>query len=438
MADDKPIIIIKKKGGHGGHHGGAWKVAYADFVTAMMAFFMVMWLLNSSESKTRVAIASYFRRPGLFESGSGTPILIGGAGILPDAYQPPRPYEEVSQSSGADPAAGAGKGREGENKGAFVSPKTDQDLTSDGLIEAEDMHQGVEVESAKEGGAIELVEKLMAQRKKMEQVAQGLETALREVPELKELLGLVEVDVSADGLTIEIMDTDKASMFRSGSSQIMPGSTAPFEKIATLLKTLPNQIEIMGHTDAKPFASKGGMSNWELSADRANAARRLLESQGIPADRIVSVTGRAERELRYPSDPFNPSNRRISLKVKFDLEKLQAAGKEGQEAFKEFNKYLPPTAIATSSPATKAATATTQGTQTNKQEQEIIDQKADNSTPKKKAERGPKLEIRSPDAKRGITLPPEKNETPADRKQEEPTIFMDDPVIGPRSPVFGF
>ena len=89
MADDKPIIVIKKKGGHGGHHGGAWKVAYADFVTAMMAFFMVMWLVNSAETKTKKAIASYFRRPGLFESGSGTPLLIGGSGMLPEAFAPP-------------------------------------------------------------------------------------------------------------------------------------------------------------------------------------------------------------------------------------------------------------------------------------------------------------------------------------------------------------
>ena len=323
MADDKPIIIIKKKGGHGGHHGGAWKVAYADFVTAMMAFFMVMWLLNSSESKTRTAIASYFRRPGLFESGSGTPLLIGGAGILTDAYAPPKPYEEVSESTGTAPSSGAGKGREGEEKGAFESPKTDQKLTADGLIESEEMLQGVQVHEAKQGGAIEFVEKLKAQKKKMEEVAAGLEAAMREVPELQELLGLVEIDVSADGLTIEIMDTDKASMFRSGSSQILPGSAAPFEKIAKLLRTLPNQIEIMGHTDAKPFSRKGGMSNWELSSERANAARRLLENQGIPAERVVSVTGRAERELRFPEEPFNPSNRRISLKVKFDLKKLE-------------------------------------------------------------------------------------------------------------------
>ena len=436
MADDKPIIIIKKKGGHGGHHGGAWKVAYADFVTAMMAFFMVMWLVNSAESKTKKAIASFFRRPGLFESGSGTPLLIGGAGILPDAYAPPKPYEDTNPTAGSDTASSSSsKGQKGDKKGPFESPQTDQDLKALGIVKSDEMLQGVDVEKAKKGGAVEFVEKLTAQKKKLEELAKSLEKQMNEIPEFKELLGLIEITFDADGLTIEIMDTDKASMFRSGSAQIMPESAGAFEKIAGLLKTLPNKIDIMGHTDGKPFSSRGGMSNWELSADRANAARRLLEQQGIPPEQITSVVGRADRDLRFAEEPFNPSNRRISLKVKFDLEKIKSSP-ESEKAFDDFNKFFPhptpeqpvrkeetvqaselaePRTVSIAPDGSKHPTAPARAT-------------VDGQTSYK-----PQIELRGKEQKTTIELPPENGKG----KGGQPTIFGENPVMGPANPFFG-
>jgi chemotaxis protein MotB len=439
MADDKPVIIIKKKGGHGGHHGGAWKVAYADFVTAMMAFFMVMWLLNSAETKTRTAIASYFRRPGLFESGSGTPLLIGGAGILTDAYSPPKPYEEIAQLSGVESAPDSAKGTDGTGKGPFVAEKSDKELNAKGIVLNEQETQGIEVKTQLEGGAAEFVKKMkMLQKKKMDELAGEIKETLKEMPEFKELLGMIEVTVAADGLTIEIMDTDTASMFRSGSAQIVPESIPAFEKIASMLKNLPNQIEIMGHTDAKPFLSRGGMSNWELSSDRANTARRLLEQQGIPKERITSVVGRADRELRYPEDPFKQSNRRISLKVKFDMEKINQSKELKEQVLKEFGEYLPqvtPPAETTMESET-SETASTESTQIT--EPSATARIESTAKPRATAQQvyAPKVEIRGKEAKRGIVLPPE-TASGATNKRAEPTIFTNDPVLGP-SPIFGY
>lgn len=435
MADDKPIIVIKKKGGHGGHHGGAWKVAYADFVTAMMAFFMVMWLVNSAETKTKSAIASYFRRPGLFESGSGTPLLIGGAGILPDAYAPNKPNPDPNTSAGADGREDNSKGLEGEKRGPFNIRKPDKPVEADGIVSSDEQRQGVKVKNAKEGGALELADQITVQKKRLEELAKSLEKTIREIPEFKELLGLIEVKVEADGLTIDIMDTEKASMFRSGSAQIRPASIAAFEKVSGLLKSLPNQIEIMGHTDAKPFSTRGGMSNWELSADRANAARRVLEQQGVPGERITSVVGRADKELRFPAEPFNPSNRRISLKVKFDLDKITGTPPE-TAALNDFKQMFPET-FSQSSSAESAPSG-----EVSSEQALPVETAAPTPLPTKAVEvklneaYAPQVAISAVNEKKNtITLPDEK---PAeDQRSSSPAkIFRDDPVVGPINPFF--
>ena len=316
MADEKAIIIVKKKGGHGGHHGGAWKVAYADFVTAMMAFFMVMWLVNSAESSQQQAIASYFRKPGLFESGSGVPILTGNAGILPDAYAPNLATPErkfvsgmkqvpMTKRSGEEdsikPGQSVPKGEAG--RGVIVDGKTDS--SGFGLKENSKDGKG-------KGSDPLAIEKIK------EAIVAEINKQLAGIPELTKLLGSVDIKIDADGINIEIMDSATQSMFEVASSTINPLAKAAFYKIAEVLKTAPNQIEIAGHTDARPYG-RGfkGYTNWELSSDRANSARRLLEEAGIPAERITSVLGKADRELKVKEDPLSERNRRISLKIKF-------------------------------------------------------------------------------------------------------------------------
>jgi len=324
MADDKPIIVIKKRGGHGGHHGGAWKVAYADFVTAMMAFFMVMWLVNSATVSTKQNIAQYFRRPGIFMQGSGTPLMMGAAGILLDS-PPPRPdekkksqgnsMERQSKRSGTDdigklrttPRGEIGKGQ-GEQQGMGEKNPTRQE----DFAEKNFTSYGISLDKSE-----------------MQAVAEKIEKAIAESKELRQLLGIVDVKVDADGLNIEIMDTEHSSMFTLGSAHILPEAEEAFKKIAQMILKLPNSIDIVGHTDARTFPGKaGGYSNWELSSDRANAARRLLVNQGIAPSRITSVVGRADQELKRRDAPTDASNRRITIKMRFRTTKDIAMAKD--------------------------------------------------------------------------------------------------------------
>ena len=284
--DGKTIIIVKKVSGHGGHHGGAWKVAYADFVTAMMALFMVLWLVNSAAVPTRQRIASYFREPGVFDSGSGTPLEIGGAGILPDAFSPPSD----------------------ENSKVAVSEKLYEiDSTKGKILENFDP-------SAADGE--------QKQRVNLEKLAQEIKKAINQADGGAgegQLLGQVDVKVDQQGLHIEIMDTDEASMFEIGRSEIRPVAEAELSRIASILKKLPNPIDIEGHTDATPFGSGSGRryDNWDLSTDRANAARRALLRSGIRETQLARVVGFAAQRLKVPTNPVAPSNRRISISMRF-------------------------------------------------------------------------------------------------------------------------
>ena len=237
MASARPIIIIKKKGAHGGHHGGAWKVAYADFVTAMMALFIVLWLLNTSQ-KIQKAVGGYFRDP------SGTAERIG------------------SDMSGSD-----------EN---FV-------LTKDN----------------------------------MEEIKDQLEKKIREVPDFEKLKNNIDLTVTNEGLRIELTESATGTFFDSGSTKISSDGTELLDALASELGKLPNTIAMEGHTDSKPYSSGSAYTNWELSTDRANAARRLMLLHGIRADQVTQVRGFADQRLRKKEDPLDPSNRRISLIVQY-------------------------------------------------------------------------------------------------------------------------
>lgn len=325
MADGKPIIVIKKKGGHGGHHGGAWKIAYADFVTAMMCFFMVMWLVNTASVVTKENIASYFRRPGIFETGSGTPLLMGQSGILEDAFTPTTQFKAGTQGGKNDVAEGGERGDEEGDKSSLGGDHAKG--TGEGKAFAIPEVKGVLVEDIpqptpaamtdEEKYALEMAEGEIAE---FQQAASEIRTLITGSPELQELLGVVDVKIDADGLNVEIADTEKSSMFQLGSARVLPEAEAAFSKLGTIIAKLDNTIDIVGHTDSRPFAGGDrGYSNWELSTDRANAARRILQKHGIDSTRISSVVGMAEKLPRKPENTLDPTNRRISMKIRFRI-----------------------------------------------------------------------------------------------------------------------
>jgi chemotaxis protein MotB len=233
-----PIIIIKKKGGHGGHHGGAWKVAYADFVTAMMALFIVLWLLNSSQ-EVQKAVAGYFRDP-----------------------------------RGSDKKMGSAFGGTGES------------LTVD--------------------------------RTNLDQLKDKLQQAMKVTPKFDKLKDNVQMTVTGEGLRIELMESAKGTFFESGDAKPTAAASALLIELAKELGKMPNSVLIEGHTDANAFGEPtSSYSNWELSADRANAARKLMQANGLRVNQVAEIRGYADQQLRLPDKPEDPSNRRISIIVRY-------------------------------------------------------------------------------------------------------------------------
>jgi chemotaxis protein MotB len=243
MEKTRPIVVIKKKGGHGGHHGGAWKVAYADFVTAMMALFIVLWLMNSSK-QVQQAVGGYFKDP------TGTSKKVG------------------SNMAGA-----------GEN---FV-------LTRDNMPKLKDQ----------------------------------LQMAIRQMSDFEKLKSHIEMTVTAEGLRIELSESAAGTFFDSGSAKLNGDGRQLLITLAQELSKLPNKISIEGHTDSNPYAPSASYGNWELSADRANAARRLMQENGIRSDQVTQVRGFADQRLRKPEAPLDPSNRRISLIVQYVTKNIE-------------------------------------------------------------------------------------------------------------------
>jgi chemotaxis protein MotB len=237
MDNPRPVIILRKKSGHGGHHGGAWKVAYADFVTAMMSLFIVLWLLSSSKP-VQEAVGGYFRDP------SGT----------------------------------------AEKKGSInVGPGENVVLTKDDMPKLKDQ----------------------------------LEQKIQEMRDFDKLKSHVEMTVTSEGLRIELTESASGTFFDSGSPKLNGDGRDLLITLAQELGKLPNKLSIEGHTDSKPYAASGNYGNWELSTDRANAARRLMQANGVGTDQVTQVRGFADQRLRKLDDPLDASNRRISLIVQY-------------------------------------------------------------------------------------------------------------------------
>lgn len=258
MADEekhnKPVIIKRKKNGHAGHHGGAWKVAYADFVTAMMAFFLVMWLVSQSDA-VKQAVGGYFRDPVGFSEKAGKGALEGSAA----PFKAPVP------------------------------------------------------------AAPDLQKKHQAEEKKLKTAGEKIREAIENSNEAGKIKDYVEIEIVPEGLRIQLIDasaaSDSAIFFDLGSSKLKPWAQSVLATIGSELGKLPNHIIVEGHTDSRPFVSSNGYTNWELSSDRANSARRLMESSGLKGDQIIEIRGYADVQLRLPERPEDPRNRRVAIIV---------------------------------------------------------------------------------------------------------------------------
>jgi chemotaxis protein MotB len=261
------IPVVKKvvKKGHGGHHGGAWKVAYADFVTAMMALFMVLWIIGQSSKEAKEAIADYFRHPGIFTTTGAS-----GRTIVPIVPAP-------------------------TPSGASGPLKAPPEALTDILYRQQ-----------------------KAQEQTFKQVGEHLQARLATLPELQRLKDQVSINITEEGLRIELLDKEGSSFFEVGSTQFRSETLPVLRAIASEIRQLPNAVVIEGHTDSRPFALASSRSNWELSTDRAHSARRLMENFQVPAEQIAQVRGYADRKLRYPDQPYDVRNRRISIAILYN------------------------------------------------------------------------------------------------------------------------
>nr|MBN2278229.1 OmpA family protein [candidate division Zixibacteria bacterium] len=248
----QPVIVVKKKGGHGGHHGGAWKVAYADFVTAMMAFFLVMWLVAQSDA-VKQAVQAYFQDPAGFMKGQGKNILKGGES----------PVESFKNSK------------------PNVATRLEQE------------------------------------RESLSNAGERIQSAILNSAELQSLKDFVEIEMIPEGLRIQLIESDKkeSHFFDLGSARLKDKAALLLKAIAQELGQLPNYIVVEGHTDSKPYNGTNNYTNWELSADRANSARKLMDESGLRRDQIVEIRGNADRIPKIASDPLDPRNRRVAIIV---------------------------------------------------------------------------------------------------------------------------
>ncbi|HTZ77724.1 MAG TPA: flagellar motor protein MotB [Stellaceae bacterium] len=303
-----PVIIKKvKKVAGGGHHGGAWKVAYADFVTAMMAFFLLLWLLNVTTDVQKRGIADYFDPSIASRSISGAGGVLGGISMGPVGAQS-TPSSRPNLSPAIESMRQPADGEDGTNNGAPA--KTERDDATD----ADQAPAPAREKPIDQITEAEVQKKLAATEEKQFAAAEfALRQAIQDVPELKNLADNLIIDRTPEGLRIQIVDQDKRSMFPLGSAQMDESAQKLLALVAQVVQKLPNKISITGHTDATPYAFGRNYGNWELSADRANASRRELLNDGVPIDRIDKVVGMADRDLLDPRDPRDPRNRRISI-----------------------------------------------------------------------------------------------------------------------------
>lgn len=282
MADQQPIIIKKvKKGGHGGHHGGAWKIAYADFVTAMMAFFLLLWLLNAVSQEQLEGVADYFAPTVSSTSQSGSGEILGGTTIAVDGSLEDTVSRPTVTMDLPPPKAGSG----GE-------------AMQDAPVQSE-----IDAEEAKK----------KAEQDQFEEAKKELQEAMETLPEFQQMAESLMVDSTPEGLRIQLVDQDGLAMFPSGRATLYEHTEKVLNLVITVIQNMTHKISISGHTDAVPMGSSHEYTNWELSSDRANAARRYLLHSGVAEERLSRVVGRAATDPLLPDDPTNARNRRLSI-----------------------------------------------------------------------------------------------------------------------------
>jgi chemotaxis protein MotB len=272
---EAPIIIKKiKKGGGEAHHGGAWKVAYADFVTAMMAFFLLMWLINTTSPEQKKGIADYFAPASVSQTTSGSGGILSGTNLGQDGDKSAGTQSVISQTSPDAPDTPD----TGSTKPGGQGSQTQTDQKDDAALQS---------------------------------AAASLKQALQDMPELAELSKQIMVDQTPEGLRIQLIDQEGRSMFKENSAQPNDRAKILLRAVSKVVTQLPNRISITGHTSATPGVKEA--NDWPLSSSRADAARQILQGAGVDADRIASVAGKAASDPLYPDDPTLPGNRRITI-----------------------------------------------------------------------------------------------------------------------------
>ncbi len=293
MAADNVFIVKRIKKSGEGHHGGAWKVAYADFVTAMMAFFLLMWLINTTTPEQKRGIADYFAAQNIARTTSGAGGVLAGTTFGQDG----------ARASGTVSAM---------NRTA--QPKPQQNQSND-----QTQHGG---SSQTEGSAPQSQQRADDQMehqlpsdedRQFNQAEESLRQAMQEMPDIAALSRNIIMETTPEGLNIQLVDQDGQPMFQPGTANLVPRARMLLQQVAKIVDRLPNRIAITGHTDASKLEGANGVTNWELSANRANAARAVLAASGINTDRIFSVAGKAGTDPLRPDDPYASSNRRISI-----------------------------------------------------------------------------------------------------------------------------
>lgn len=303
MATDlhQPIIKKIKKTSGGGHHGGAWKVAYADFVTAMMAFFLLMWLLNATSEEQKRGISNYFGPVGLSDGSSGSGGVLGGLSISSDgAFQDSKTSPAITMLTPQSNAAP----EETDTSQPF---DPEQKMTAD-TNQNEQLANDTQGEQAKMTDNAEEEKQLSDTELKIKQM-------IEETPELSKFADNIIVDQTPEGLRIQIVDQKGRSMFPIGEAKMYDYTVKLLKSVAGAIKDLPNKISVTGHTDAKPYGNNTTYGNWELSTDRANSSRRILLSAGLDPNHISYVSGKAATDPLDKADPFSPQNRRITIVV---------------------------------------------------------------------------------------------------------------------------
>ncbi len=322
---DKATIIVRRhEVVEGAHHGGAWKVAYADFVTAMMAFFLLMWLLNATTQEQKRGLADYFSPTShlsTVSSGSGAPFagktanadgtMVSDKGAVDLAHTQPYPVvedddtgdmpaqQDPSKTPGAAPRPSASEG------GARAGTSAADGGARSGREQSEARAQAAKDRELR-------AERDRAEDLEFERAASQIRDAVATDPGLADIAKQLQIDITPEGLRIQLLDAERTPMFSTGSSALNDRARAVLAKISPVLLRMSEPLAIAGHTDATPY--KGGdKTNWDLSAERANATRRLLVDAGLPETRLRSVTGNADRDPLIANDPLAAGNRRISI-----------------------------------------------------------------------------------------------------------------------------